>query len=105
MAKTGAKKKTAKRVVPKAGVARRKAKPGKVVVKAPTPERGRGFNTETMLALLRGRNGATVKEIAEANHWLPHTTRAAISVTSRKLSLNLMKAVEEGRGLVYRVVA
>lgn len=118
MAKTVAKKKTApKRVVPKAGVARRKLKPvaakaakakaapkAKIVVE-PKAKVVLGPSTERMLALLKGRTGATVAEIAKANSWLPHTTRAAISVTRRKLGLDVTKTVEEGRGLVYKVEA
>jgi hypothetical protein len=46
-----------------------------------------------------------VAEIAKATSWLPHTTRAAISVANRKLGLGVTKAIEEGRGLVYRVEA
>jgi hypothetical protein len=59
---------------------------------------------DKLLVLLRSRSGANIIELSEALDWLPHTTRAAITVlVKRKLGLTVVSAKTVNRGRVYRV--
>lgn len=94
----------------KAAKAPKAAKPAKQpkVAKAPkAAKEPRQTKTASMIAMLSDPKGATVKEIAEAFGWLPHTTRAAISTLPKKQTLagTLGNEVIEGRGRVYRITA
>lgn len=61
-----------------------------------------GGKTGRMLEMLQAPAGATVAEIATAFGWQPHTTRAAISVQTRKAKLVVATETVDGRGRVYR---
>lgn len=76
-------------------------------VEAPTPPKAKreGSKQACMMAMLAAPEGATVAEVAEAMGWLPHTTRAAISVKARKAGATLTTEKVEGRGRVYRIAA
>lgn len=55
-----------------------------------------------VFALLRRPEGATIAQIADAMGWLPHTTRAFVSVHARKRGVAVdTQKTEAGR--VYRV--
>ena len=56
--------------------------------------------------LLKRPEGATISEIQAITGWLPHTTRAFLSVqVRRKARLEITTEKIEGRGRVYRVAA
>lgn len=40
--------------------------------------------TQTVIALLQGANGASLKELVVATSWQPHTTRAALTGLKKK---------------------
>ena len=61
-----------------------------------------GGKTGRMLEMLLTPAGATVAEIGEAFGWQAHTTRAAISVQTRKATLVVATEKVDGRGRVYR---
>lgn len=70
--------------------------------KAPVPRRG--TKQAHLIEMLRLPEGATLVEITDATHWLPHTARAVISSTLRKkLGLSVTAAKEGSRGMVYRI--
>jgi hypothetical protein len=55
---------------------------------------------------LKRPEGATIAEIQAVTGWLPHTTRAFISVSvKRRAGLAVVTEKVEGRGRVYRVAA
>ena len=58
----------------------------------------------TLIEMLKRPKGATLEEIAKRFGWLPHTTRAAISVQTRKAGLEIETEKVDGRGRVYRIV-
>jgi hypothetical protein len=60
-----------------------------------------GTKQAAAVALLQRKSGATVAQIAEVTGWLPHTTRAFISVAvKRKLGLGVTTE-KTGEGTVY----
>ena len=61
-----------------------------------------GGKTGRMLEMLQAPAGATVAEIGAAFGWQAHTTRAAISVQTRKANLVVATEKVDGRGRVYR---
>jgi len=66
----------------------------------------RGTALAKVIALLKRPEGATISEIQAATGWLPHTTRAFISVSvKRKAGLDVVTEKVDGRGRVYRVAA
>lgn len=76
--------------------------------RAPKPEKAERGPTkiETVIAMMRRPDGATISEIMEATGWLPHTTRAAISATvKKKVGLEVTTEKAEGRGLTYKTAA
>ncbi len=63
-----------------------------------------GSKQSRLVELLRHKNGASIDEIAQSFNWLPHTARAAITVTvKRKLGLGVSSERIDGRGRVYRI--
>ncbi len=57
-----------------------------------------------IIDLLKRPEGATVSEIQAVTGWLPHTTRAFLSVqVKRKAGVEIASEKVEGRGRVYRV--
>lgn len=69
---------------------------------APAAAATPGGKTGRMLEMLQAPAGATVAEIAAAFGWQAHTTRAAISVQTRKARLAVATEMVDGRGRVYR---
>lgn len=88
--------KAAKAAKPKAEGKTRQRAPG--AAEAPRE----GSRKAGLLDLLKRPEGVSLAEVEATYRWLPHTTRAAISTTARKLGLTIAKSVEEGRGSVYR---
>lgn len=74
----------------------------KRVQKQPARNGRRGSKNAALIDMLKRPKGATLDEIAKRFGWLPHTTRAAISVQSRKAGLKIESEKVEGRGRVYR---
>lgn len=57
-----------------------------------------------LIAMLKGKDGATVEEIASAFGWQAHTVRGAIyGALKKKLGLEVTSEKVEGRGRVYRI--
>lgn len=63
----------------------------------------RASKNAALIEMLKRPKGATINEIAKRFSWLPHTTRAAISVQTRKAGLKIESEKVEGRGRVYRI--
>jgi hypothetical protein len=64
-----------------------------------------GTKTATVLALLRGRGGATLADLMQATGWQAHSVRGFLSATVRK-KLGLPLVVEAGEsGRHYRIAA
>ncbi|MEQ9124059.1 MAG: DUF3489 domain-containing protein, partial [Alphaproteobacteria bacterium] len=74
---------------------------------APKPSAGRtGSKQARLVELLRRPEGAAIADIQVETGWQAHSVRGAISgVCKKKLGLNVVSAVEEGRGRVYRIAA
>jgi hypothetical protein len=73
------------------------------VVEEAVPARKRGGAQETLLALLRRPEGATVAEMQGATGWQPHSVRGALSgLIAKKLGHEVTSTKEE-RGRVYRI--
>ena len=57
-----------------------------------------------MIAMLRGKDGATIAEIVEATQWQQHTVRGSFAgALKKKLGLTIVSEKVEGRGRVYRI--
>ena len=57
-----------------------------------------------LIAMLKGKDGATVEEIAAAFGWQAHTVRGAIyGALRKKLGLDVTSEQVEGKGRVYRI--
>lgn len=85
-----------------AGAVRKLAHNTPAAVTAPTPREG--TKQATMIAMLQGKNGATIAEIIEATGWQQHTVRGAFAgALKKKLGLNIVSEKVEGRGRVYRI--
>jgi hypothetical protein len=70
------------------------------------PARKAGTQLAKVIAMLQRPEGATIADLQKATGWLPHTTRAFISVqVRRKAGLAVTTDKVEGRGRVYRVAA
>ena len=69
------------------------------------PDLKRPSKQNTVIAMLRRPEGATVDEVASAMGWQRHTVRGLFSgALKKKLGLTLASAKEE-RGRVYRIAA
>jgi hypothetical protein len=85
----------AKKAAPKAKA--KAAKPAK-------REARTGTKQAKVIAMLQGAKGATYAEIAKAMEWLPHTTRAMVSVAlEKKLGLKITRDQDDKRGMVMRI--
>jgi hypothetical protein len=63
-----------------------------------------GTKQETLIAMLRRPEGATIDEIVAATDWQKHTVRGAISgALKKKHGLTVESEKVEGRGRVYRI--
>lgn len=70
---------------------------------AAKPRRTRGNTKQArLIEMLSHQNGASIKEIAEAMDWQPHTVRGAVAgALKKKLGLVIGTRKAEGRGTVY----
>ena len=69
----------------------------------PQSDARRPSKQDSVIAMLRRAEGATVDEVARATGWQRHTVRGVFSGTlKKKLGLTLASAQEE-RGRVYRI--
>ncbi|MDN2578738.1 DUF3489 domain-containing protein [Aquibium sp. ELW1220] len=63
-----------------------------------------GTKQETVIAMLRAPQGATIDEIATATSWAHHTIRGFLSgALKKKLALNVTSEKVEGRGRTYHL--
>jgi len=63
-----------------------------------------GTKQAKVIAMLQSAKGATYAEIAKAMDWLPHTTRAMVSVAlEKKLGLKIAREDDDKRGMVMRI--
>ena len=65
-----------------------------------------GTKQDTLIAMLRAPEGATIEEIAAATGWLSHTVRGLMSgALKKKLGLTITSEMVDGRGRVYKLPA
>jgi len=65
-----------------------------------------GTKQATLIAMLRGPDGATIAEIMDATGWQSHTVRGAMSGSlKKKLGLEVTSEKVEDRGRVYKLPA
>jgi len=84
------------------GVEREDIKPRAKTAKLNKPDAA--SKQDKLVAMLRSRSGSNITELSEALGWLPHTTRASITVlVKRKLGLAVVSTKTANRGRVYRV--
>ncbi len=71
------------------------------------PRRQReGSKQETLIAMLKRPEGASITEITTEFGWLPHTARSAIAgAMKKKLGLKVTSEKVEGRGRTYKIQA
>ena len=63
-----------------------------------------GTKQDTLIAMLRAPEGATIDEIVVALDWRSHTVRGAIAgALKKKLGLEVTSEKVDGRGRVYRL--
>ena len=63
-----------------------------------------GTKQATLIAMLRGPDGATIEEIMAATGWQSHTVRGAMAgALKKKLGLEVTSEKVENRGRVYRL--
>ena len=65
-----------------------------------------GTKQDTLIAMLRAPEGATIEEIVAATGWLSHTVRGSMSgALKKKLGLTIASDKMDGRGRVYKLPA
>lgn len=70
------------------------------------PRRRTGTKQDTLIAMLRAPEGATIEEIVAATGWLSHTVRGSMSgALKKKLGLTITSEKMDGRGRVYKLLA
>ena len=75
------------------------SKPSKVAAKVVSSK------VDTIIALLRRKQGVDLKELTKATGWQPHSVRGALSGTvKKKLGLPITSEKVDGRH-VYRLLA
>jgi hypothetical protein len=74
---------------------------------APEPQSDakRASKRDTVIAMLRRPEGATVDEVASATGWQRHTVRGVFSGTLKKKQGLTLASAKEERGRVYRIGA
>ena len=71
---------------------------------APSAEPGKDTKLGILITALRRKKGATIADLIEATGWQAHSVRGAISgALKKKLKLEVMSEVVDGRGRVYRI--
>jgi integrase/recombinase XerD len=102
----------APRVAPGKGKASKKASPAKTVpkrAKATKPAKAetgprKGSKTETIMALLKRPDGATLKEIMKVTGWQAHSVRGFVSGTlTKKMDLPVASFKNEAGERAYRI--
>jgi hypothetical protein len=102
-------KKPAEVAKPKAAGKTKKATPGKSAAKAAKAEKStagfhEGSKTAQVVAMLQGKNGATLAEITEKMGWQKHTVRGLISTLGSKHGLKIDSSRrEDGAARVYSI--
>jgi hypothetical protein len=71
----------------------------------PTESARAGTKRALVIDLLQRPKGATLEELIAATGWLPHTTRAALSVLRRSGMVIERSRTETGKPSIYRIVA
>jgi hypothetical protein len=103
-ARTEALAKVTKAAKPAKAKAKAKAAPKAKAKKPAKREPRQGTKQAKVIAMLESAKGATYAEIAKAMDWLPHTTRAMVSVAlEKKLGLKITRTEDEKRGMVMRI--
>ena len=83
----------------------RKARP-KPDAKAPSTSPRSDTKQSRLIAALKRKNGATLKEMVKVTGWQPHSVRGAISsALKKKLGLKVISEKIDSRGRVYRIKA
>ena len=63
-----------------------------------------GTKQDTLIAMLRAPDGATIEEIVAVTGWLSHTVRGSMSgALKKKLGLIITSEKVDGRGRVYTI--
>ena len=63
-----------------------------------------GTKQDTLIAMLRAPEGATIAEIVAATGWLSHTVRGSMSgALKKKLGITIASEKVDGRGRVYSI--
>jgi hypothetical protein len=63
-----------------------------------------GTKQDTLIAMLRAPEGATIEELVAATGWLSHTVRGSMSgALKKKLGLIITSEKMDGRGRVYKL--
>ena len=79
------------------------AEPSEPQAPAPAPL-AKTSRQDTLLALLRRPEGATIADMTEATGWQAHSVRGALSgIIGKKLGLKVVSEKETDRGRVYRL--
>ena len=77
--------------------------PAAAPIPAPAPL-AKTSRQDTLLSLLRRREGATIADMAEATGWQVHSVRGALSgIIGKKLGLKVVSEKLTDRGRVYRI--
>jgi hypothetical protein len=63
-----------------------------------------GTKQALVIEMLIGESGTTLDALIEATHWLPHTTRAALTGL-RKRGYSIARTREDGKNSIYRIVS
>ena len=73
-------------------------------IMAEPTRRRTGTKQDTLIAMLRAPEGATIAEIVAATGWLSHTVRGSMSgALKTKLGLTITSEKVDGRGRVYTI--
>lgn len=70
---------------------------------APSPASPVGTKADTLIALLRRREGATIAQMCGATGWLPHSVRGFMAGTLRKRHGLAVVSEKSDSGRVYRI--
>ena len=78
--------------------------PATLIPSGTEPLRRTGTKQDTLIAMLRAPEGATIAEIVAATGWLSHTVRGSMSgALKKKLGLTITSEKVDGRGRVYSI--
>jgi len=76
--------------------------------RAPKPKREIGAARDgskkaEIIEMLKRKSGASLEEIMKHTKWLPHTTRAFVSILGSKAGFKIARERDPERGRVYRI--